>query len=187
MISAPGKKLLPFSIRILAILLSLSGLNEKFLLLVSESAFDLFGARAFIPLFHTFSTVIPLLSTGLSTKLSTTSDVSFKIRPAYAGYNVCLSVEIPRIWVSFGITDFIWLCTSPHELSTVIHRNLHKFSTLLTYKTRWAYKKTAVRLIRNLPRSRFSKNNSLSTLGLRPNAPPKSFPNARGSVCRIPY
>ena len=132
-----------------------------------------------------FSTVISLLSTGLSTKLSTTSDVSFKIRHACAEYNVCLPVEIPRIWVSFGITDFIWLCTSPHELSTVIHRNLHKFSTFLVYETRWAYKKAAVRLIRNLPRSRFSKNNSLSTLGLCPNAPPKSFPNARGSVCRI--
>ena len=101
----------------------------------------LFGARAFIPLFHTFSTVIPSLSTVLSTKLSTLSDVSFKIRSAQAGYNVHISVEIPRIWVSFGIADFIRLCTSPHELSTVIHRNLHRFSTVFVLKNGWTYKK----------------------------------------------
>ena len=101
----------------------------------------LFGARAFTPLFHTFSTVIPSLSTVLSTKLSTLSDVSFKIRSAQAGYNVHISVEIPRIWVSFGIADFIRLCTSPHELSTVIHRNLHRFSTVFVLKNGWTYKK----------------------------------------------
>ena len=39
----------------------------------------LFGARAFIPLFHTFSTVIHLFSTPLSTKLSTSSDVFLQI------------------------------------------------------------------------------------------------------------
>ena len=46
------------------------------------------------------------------------------------GHNVCLSVEIPRIWVPFGIVDFTGLCTISQRFSTVIHRFLHRFSTL---------------------------------------------------------
>ena len=38
-------------------------------------------------------------------------------------------IEIRRIEVSFGIAGFLRLCTSPQQLSTVIHRSLHRFST----------------------------------------------------------
>ena len=41
-----------------------------------------------------------------------------------------LLIEIRRIEVSFGIAGFLRLCTSPQQLSTVIHSYLHRFSTI---------------------------------------------------------
>ena len=82
-----------------------------------------------------------------------------------------LLIEIRRIEVSFGIADFIRLCTSPQQLSTVIHRSLHRFSTFPPVSEKTVHRKqTQTALI---------SANSFKTRGLLTRAALRYFPRVK--------